>query len=143
MVDGMPVQTAWVDVRSIGSGGGSVAYIDQGGLMRVGPRSAGADPGPAAYGRGGTEPAMTDAATVLGMLGPGELASGIRLDVGKAEAAVATVASALGKDVTDDRDRHPPHRCRVDGQRHARGDGGAGPRPARHGAGRRSAAPGR
>jgi N-methylhydantoinase A len=101
MVDGMPLQTAWVDVRSIGSGGGSIAHIDQGGLMRVGPRSAGADPGPAAYGRGGTEPAMTDAATVLGMLGPGELASGIRLDVGKAEAAVAGVAHAIGKDVTE------------------------------------------
>jgi N-methylhydantoinase A len=100
-VDGMPVQTAWVDVRSIGSGGGSVAYVDAGGLMRVGPRSAGAVPGPAAYGRGGTEPTMTDAAAILGMLGPGELASGIRLDVAKASGAVERVAEALGKDVND------------------------------------------
>ncbi|HVX80781.1 MAG TPA: hydantoinase/oxoprolinase family protein [Devosiaceae bacterium] len=98
-VDGMPVQTPWVDVRSIGSGGGSIAHIDLGGLMRVGPRSAGAVPGPAAYGRGGTEPAMTDAAAYLGMLGPGVLASGITLDVAAATGALETVAARLGQDV--------------------------------------------
>ena len=74
---GMPVQTPWVDVRSIGAGGGSIAYVDVGGLLRVGPQSAGADPGPACYGRGGTEPTVTDAAAVLGMLGEGELAGGV------------------------------------------------------------------
>jgi N-methylhydantoinase A len=71
-----------VDVRSIGAGGGSIAYVDVGGLLRVGPRSAGARPGPACYGRGGAEPTVTDAALALGMLGPGELAGGIVLDRG-------------------------------------------------------------
>ncbi|MBN9887231.1 hydantoinase/oxoprolinase family protein [Salipiger abyssi] len=99
MIDGMPVQTAWVDVRSIGAGGGSLAQVDRGGLMRVGPQSAGAVPGPACYGKGGTQPALTDAAAYLGMLGPGELASGITLDIGASEAALARVAETLGQEV--------------------------------------------
>ncbi|MCM2449697.1 hydantoinase/oxoprolinase family protein [Agrobacterium vitis] len=99
MIDNMPVQTPWVDVRSIGSGGGSLAYVDAGNLMRVGPQSAGAVPGPACYGKGGIQPALTDAAAYLGMLGPGNLASGIHLDIGKAEAALAPVASAIGQDI--------------------------------------------
>ena len=80
-VEGLPVQTPWVDVRSIGAGGGSIAYVDRGGLLKVGPRSAGADPGPACYARGGVEPTVTDAAASLGMLGEGHLASGIVLDL--------------------------------------------------------------
>ncbi len=95
MVVGLPVQTPWVDVRSIGAGGGSIAYIDVGGLLQVGPQSAGADPGPASYGRGGTEPTVTDCALSLGMLGEGKLASGITLDVGKARAAIEPVAAKL------------------------------------------------
>ena len=95
MVVGLPVQTPWVDVRSIGAGGGSIAYIDVGGLLQVGPQSAGADPGPASYGRGGTEPTVTDCALSLGMLGEGKLASGIALDVGKARAAIEPVAAKL------------------------------------------------
>ena len=98
-IDGMPVQTTWVDVRSIGAGGGSLAHVDRGGLMRVGPQSAGAVPGPACYGKGGTQPALTDAAAYLGMLGPGELASGITLDIAASQSALATVADALGQDV--------------------------------------------
>jgi len=94
-VVGLPVQTPWVDVRSIGAGGGSIAYVDQGGLLRVGPRSAGAVPGPACYGRGGSEPTVTDAAFLLGMLGDGMLAGGVRLDRAAAEAAVAPLAEAL------------------------------------------------
>jgi N-methylhydantoinase A len=93
---GLPLQTSWVDVRSIGAGGGSIAYVDEGGLLRVGPRSAGAVPGPACYGRGGTEPTVTDAAFLLGMLGPGQLASGLQLDRAEAAAAVAPLAEALG-----------------------------------------------
>ncbi|WP_306118514.1 MULTISPECIES: hydantoinase/oxoprolinase family protein [unclassified Roseitalea] len=99
MIDNMPIQTSWVDVRSIGSGGGSIAHVDVGKLMRVGPKSAGASPGPAAYGKGGVVPTTTDAAAYLGMLGPGDLASGIHLDLGKAEAAIAPVAEAIGKDI--------------------------------------------
>lgn len=98
-IDNMPIQSPWVDVRSIGSGGGSIAHIDPGGLMRVGPRSAGAVPGPACYGKGGTEPAMTDAAAWLGMLGPGDLASGIHLDIEKSEVALHSVGVHIGQDV--------------------------------------------
>jgi len=98
MIDNMPIQSPWVDVRSIGSGGGSIAHIDRGGLMRVGPQSAGAVPGPACYGKGGTEPAMTDAAALLGMLGPGELASGIRLDIEKAQHALQQVGQHINCD---------------------------------------------
>jgi N-methylhydantoinase A len=94
-IDGMPLQTRWVDVRSIGAGGGSIASIDQGGLLRVGPRSAGAVPGPVCYGRGGNEPTVTDAAAVLGMLGFGELAAGLRLDVDAARSALEPLAAGL------------------------------------------------
>ncbi len=97
-VAGMPIQAAWVDVRSIGAGGGSIAYVDDGGLLRVGPRSAGAYPGPACYGRGGVEPTVTDAALLLGML-PAELASGLRPDSARAEDALATLAGPLELDV--------------------------------------------
>jgi N-methylhydantoinase A len=94
-IDNWPLQSPWVDVRSIGAGGGSVAYIDQGGLLQVGPRSAGAVPGAACYGRGGTEPTMTDAASVLGMLGEGKFESGMQLDFGLAIKALAPLAKAL------------------------------------------------
>jgi N-methylhydantoinase A len=94
-VVGLPVQTPWVDVRSIGAGGGSVAYVDEGGLLRVGPRSAGAVPGPACYGRGGIEPTVTDAAFLLGMLADGRLAGGVALDGRAAEQAIAPLAAAL------------------------------------------------
>ena len=100
-VVGLPVQTPWVDVRSIGAGGGSIAYVDEGGLLRVGPRSAGADPGPASYGRGGKEPALTDAAFLLGMLGEGKLASGIGLDKEAAKEAFRPVADALSYSVEE------------------------------------------
>jgi N-methylhydantoinase A len=93
---GMPVQTPWVDVRSIGAGGGSIARVDGGGLLRVGPHSAGAVPGPASYGRGGTEATVTDAAFYLGMLGHGKLASGLDLDRQKAEVALRALADRLG-----------------------------------------------
>ena len=100
-VVGLPVQSAWVDVRSIGAGGGSIAYVDVGGLLRVGPRSAGADPGPACYGRGGEDPTVTDAALVLGMLGSGHFASGTRLDAALAERALQPIAERLGLSVRE------------------------------------------
>ncbi len=94
-VAGMPVQTSWVDVRSIGAGGGSLARIDKGGLLAVGPQSAGASPGPACYGRGGTQTTVTDAGFFLGMLGHGALASGLALDRDKAAQALTPLAQSL------------------------------------------------
>jgi len=88
-----PVCVPMVDVETVGAGGGSVAWIDDGGALRVGPESAGADPGPACYGRGGTEPTVTDAALVLGYLGAEtELGDGLSLDADAAEEALADLA---------------------------------------------------
>ena len=98
---GMPLQTPWVDVRSIGAGGGSIAQVDVGGLLRVGPESGGADPGPACYGKGGENACMTDAAFYLGMLGEGKLASGLQLDLGLAEKALQPLAHKLGYALDD------------------------------------------
>lgn len=94
-IEGMPLQAPWIDIRSIGAGGGSIASVDQGGLLTVGPRSSGSMPGPACYGRGGTQPTLTDAAFFLGMLGEGKLASGLTLGRELAEAALAPVATSL------------------------------------------------
>lgn len=89
-----------VDARSVGAGGGSIAWLDEAGLLRVGPQSAGADPGPACYGRGGTAPTVTDAALVLGYIDPDFFLGGrMQLDAAAAERAVATVAEPLGIDV--------------------------------------------
>jgi N-methylhydantoinase A len=91
-----------VDIQSGGAGGGSIAWIDQLGLLRVGPKSAGGDPGPAAYGKGGTEPTVTDADLVLGYV-PADFFLGgeIPLDLGAAEAAIARVAEPLGMSLVD------------------------------------------
>ena len=86
-----------VDVRSVGAGGGSIAHVDAGGLLRVGPESAGADPGPACYGLGGTRPTVTDADVVLGIIDPEYFLGGrMRLDKAAAVRAVGTIAEALG-----------------------------------------------
>ena len=86
-----------VDIHTVGAGGGSIAWRDAGGALRVGPRSAGADPGPACYGRGGTEPTVTDANVVLGHLDVERpLAGGVTLDAEAAERAVAALARELG-----------------------------------------------
>ena len=91
-----------VDVRSIGAGGGSIAWVDVGGLLHVGPQSAGAMPGPACYGKGGTEPTVTDANVILGIIDPDYYLGGrIRLDREAAERAVGTVAEALGIDLVE------------------------------------------
>jgi N-methylhydantoinase A/oxoprolinase/acetone carboxylase beta subunit len=91
-----------VDVDTIGAGGGSIAYLDAGGIFRVGPRSAGAQPGPAAYGRGGTQPTATDAMVVLGWLLPEDfLGGGMRLDVERAREAFAPLARELGMGVEE------------------------------------------
>lgn len=89
-----------VDVHSVGAGGGSIAYLTLAGSLRVGPRSAGADPGPACYGRGGTEPTVTDANVVLHRIPPGtRLGGSLELDEEAARRAVAKVADGLGIDV--------------------------------------------
>src|SRR5207247_3250771 len=94
-----PVRTPMVDVNTIGAGGGSVAWIDAAGGLRVGPRSAGAEPGPACYGRGGEDATVTDASVVLGYLNPARFARGApALDVGAAERAVGAIAKRLGVD---------------------------------------------
>jgi N-methylhydantoinase A len=100
-VVGMPIQSPWVDVRSIGAGGGSIARVDAGGLLRVGPESAGAMPGPVCYRRGGTAATVTDAAAVLGMLAFGELAGGVTLDIDSARTAVEGLGTQLGLGVDE------------------------------------------
>ena len=98
---GVPLKTPVVDLAEVGAGGGSVAWVDAGGALRVGPRSAGALPGPACYGRGGTEPTVTDANLLLGYLDPAGLAGGVTLAPDLAAAAVErAIAAPLGIDVT-------------------------------------------
>jgi N-methylhydantoinase A len=96
-IGGFPVRTATIDLHTIGAGGGSIAWVDPGGLPKVGPMSAGAQPGPAAYGRGGTRPTVTDANVVLGRLNPVALLGGrMKMFPERAEAAMRDVAGRLG-----------------------------------------------
>ena len=94
---GRPIALPMLDVHTVGAGGGSIAWRDPGGALRVGPRSAGADPGPAAYGRGGKEPTVTDANLLLGYLSAEDaLAGGVALHLDAAERAVGALAASLG-----------------------------------------------
>jgi N-methylhydantoinase A len=98
-IGGRPIQLPTVDVHTVGAGGGSIGWRDPGGALRVGPRSAGARPGPACYGRGGTEPTVTDANLLLGNLAADSiLAGGVALDPEAAERAVGALAAELGLD---------------------------------------------
>ncbi|PSP93590.1 5-oxoprolinase [Halobacteriales archaeon QS_4_62_28] len=98
-IGGRPVRIPMVDVRTVGAGGGSIAWVDAGGALRVGPQSAGADPGPACYGRGGTEPTVTDAALVVGYLGAETtLGEDLTLDRAAAETALADLAATAALD---------------------------------------------
>ena len=95
-VGGRALALPMVDVHTVGAGGGSIAWLDTGGALRVGPRSAGADPGPACYGRGGDEPTVTDANLLLGFLDEDSpLAGGVRLDRAAAERALAPLAERM------------------------------------------------
>jgi len=97
MVGAFPVKAAQLDIHTVGAGGGSIAWLDVDGSLQVGPRSAGASPGPAAYGRGGTEPTVTDANVVLGRIaGTRRLGGSITLDPEAARAAVADLATRMG-----------------------------------------------
>ena len=96
-IDGLPFRTPAVAVHTVGAGGGSIAWTDRGGALRVGPRSAGARPGPACYGHGGTEPTVTDAHCALGHLDPGrELGGGLRLDADAAHRVLASLPADAG-----------------------------------------------
>ena len=96
-ISGRVIQLPMVDVHTVGAGGGSVGWRDAGGALRVGPRSAGAEPGPACYGRGGDEPTVTDANLLLGYLdASSSLAGGVELDADAAERAVGELGAHLG-----------------------------------------------
>ena len=97
VVHGYPIKAPMLDIHTVGAGGGSIAYIDNGGLLKVGPRSAGADPGPVCYGRGNTEPTVTDANVVLQTLNPTHLLGGrMKVDQALARAAIERLAGPLG-----------------------------------------------
>src|SRR5207245_7272163 len=92
-VSGLPIRLPSVDLHTVGAGGGSLVWRDAGGALRVGPQSAGADPGPACYGRGGTQATVTDANLLLGRL-PQRLAGGVELDRRAAERALEGIDPA-------------------------------------------------
>ncbi len=99
-IAGVPIRLPTVDLHTVGAGGGSIVWRDAGGALRVGPQSAGADPGPACYGRGGTQPTVTDANLLLGRL-PDTLAGGVELDLAAAERALQGIDPAAVVDVVN------------------------------------------
>jgi N-methylhydantoinase A len=99
-IAGVPIRLPTVDLHTVGAGGGSIVWCDAGGALRVGPQSAGADPGPACYGRGGTQPTVTDANLLLGRL-PDTLAGGVELDRAAAERALAGIDPGAVVDVVN------------------------------------------
>ncbi|MEL6964855.1 MAG: hydantoinase/oxoprolinase family protein, partial [Pseudomonadota bacterium] len=101
-VHGHPLKVPMLDINTVGAGGGSIAYIDSGGLLKVGPRSAGADPGPVCYGLGNQEPTVTDANVVLGVLNPAQLLGGrMAIDRGLASEAIRKLGDRLNLSVLD------------------------------------------
>jgi N-methylhydantoinase A len=101
-VDGLPIRTPVLDIVSVGAGGGSLVWIDDGGMLRVGPRSAGATPGPACYGAGGTQPTVTDAHVVRGTIRADAFLGGaMKLSVEKAHKSFEGVAKQLGISIMD------------------------------------------
>ena len=92
-IDGLPIRTPVLDIVSVGAGGGSIAWVDDGGMLRVGPQSAGADPGPACYGKGGSEPTTTDAHVVIGTIRPAAFLGGrMTLDPDAAKRSFTAIA---------------------------------------------------
>src|ERR1700730_2857784 len=99
---GIPIQIPMIDIHSIGAGGGSIAWMDKGGMLRVGPQSAGASPGPACYGNGGTDATVTDANVVLGRISPKYFLGGkMNLDAAAARKAVEGMSKQLGKSLEE------------------------------------------
>src|SRR4029079_4027304 len=96
-LDGLPIRIPLLDINTIGAGGGSIVWVDEGGMLRVGPNSAGADPGPACYGRGGTEPTLTDAHVVRGTVRPEAFLGGrMQIDASAAAGALEPIAKRFG-----------------------------------------------
>ena len=124
MPTGLPVQMPLIDIQEVGTGGGSIARIEDGGALQVGPQSAGAAPGPVCYGRGGTEPTITDANLVLGRLGADRFLGGeMTLDLAAATAGAAPRGRApLGLDPVEDAAGILRIADDADGPRRARGD---------------------
>ena len=108
----LPIILPMLDIHSVGAGGGSIGWVDSGGSLRVGPRSAGSQPGPACYGNGGTEPTITDANLLLGRLEP-TLGGKINLDRQAAEQAVSTVAEQLGLSAVETADAMIQISCEI------------------------------
>lgn len=108
----LPIILPMLDIHSVGAGGGSIGWVDSGGSLRVGPRSAGSQPGPACYGNGGTEPTITDANLLLGRLEP-TLGGKINLDRQAAEQAVSTVAEPLGLSTVETADAMIQISCEI------------------------------
>jgi N-methylhydantoinase A len=101
-IAGFPLLMPMIDIHTIGAGGGSIAHVDRGGAFKVGPQSAGAVPGPAAYGRGGEEPTVTDANLVLGRLDPNDfLGGGMKLDPEASRRVMSRLAERLGLDINE------------------------------------------
>jgi N-methylhydantoinase A len=99
-IDGLPIKVPMIEIISVGAGGGSIAWMDAGGMLKVGPQSAGADPGPCCYGKGGAEPTTTDANLLRGLIRPTKFFGGkLHLRTDEAESAVARLAGKLGMDV--------------------------------------------
>lgn len=96
-----PVRLPMIDIHTVGAGGGSIAFLDKDGLLKVGPRSAGASPGPACYGLGGTEPTVTDANLVLGRLTAELVGGGMQIDPARAEAAIGQLGAQIGLGVKE------------------------------------------
>ncbi|WP_059058406.1 hydantoinase/oxoprolinase family protein [Halobacterium hubeiense] len=98
-INGRPIRTPMVDVETVGAGGGSIAWVDAGGALRIGPESAGANPGPACYGRGGAKPTVTDANLVLGYIGDSTSLGGeLSLDADRAHDVLSDLAAEAGMD---------------------------------------------
>lgn len=104
-LEGLPIRTPVLDINTVGAGGGSLAWIDDGGMLRVGPESAGADPGPACYGRGGMQPTVTDAHVACGTLRPEAFLGGrMAIDAEAARRALVPIAEQLGKSIEETAD---------------------------------------
>ena len=133
VIAGYPVHLPVLDIETVSAGGGSIAWADSGGALRVGPTSAGARPGPAAYGRGGHQPTVTDANVVLGRIDAESPLSGeVRLDASAAESAVARLAAELGLDAAACARGHRRGRRPGDGCRAAHRQRRTRRRPTRH-----------